>query len=620
MHSMTKLCTPLNRENRVARSVRFFAHSIAIGFLVAAAVSGCGGGGGDGSPVAVLPPVVTDKFPLIPTPTVSGPIASESFSSPTKNYQFYASDVALASNGYIEEEFYIEGKANAYDAPTSPPAIPPSANATIVTPDVPYKTRMIVRRPSDPAKFNGTVIVEWFNVSDNFDGEYFWAYTKSHILRSGYAYVGVSAQNNSIAHATMGLKAFSPTRYGSLDVNRGGTITGDALSYDIYSQAAKAALSVPSVLKGLPVKNVMGVGFSQSAMRIGLYVNYVHMRAPIFDSFIIHANNPAIRDDLPTPLIKVLSETEASMGTANAKNPQADTAKRRTWWVAGTSHGDATQRMGRNAVRARDLGPALTPDDSSCAAPTVFYTRTHVPFRHVLNAAVAALKTQVETGALPPVSPKFETDTDAAGVVSLRRDSFGNALGAIRLAQMAVPVARSSGAGCGMNGIWEPFTTSVLQTLYPSNADYVNKIANALNASVASGFVLPEEAPETLAEAKASVIGMNLVCGPLCLNVHHFTATTSSTGLLRERTVYYNTPAGDNLIQVVDEAHLAVARGYSQLAGSDPAHYYFNMGIAALERYIALVVQAQLDNRMTVTAANSLINEATNIIRGLQVL
>jgi hypothetical protein len=31
-----------------------------------------------------------------------------------------------------------------------------------------------VRRPVDPAKFNGSVLVEWFNVTDNFDGEYFW--------------------------------------------------------------------------------------------------------------------------------------------------------------------------------------------------------------------------------------------------------------------------------------------------------------------------------------------------------------------------------------------------------------------------------------------------------------
>ena len=80
---------------------------------------------------------------------VIGPIPSEDFSSPTKNYTFYATDVALASYGYVEEEFFITGTANAYNIPSNPTTPP-----TIATADVPYKTRMTVRRPTDPAKFN----------------------------------------------------------------------------------------------------------------------------------------------------------------------------------------------------------------------------------------------------------------------------------------------------------------------------------------------------------------------------------------------------------------------------------------------------------------------------------
>ena len=32
-----------------------------------------------------------------------------------------------------------------------------------------YTNRAIVRRPADPAKFNGTVLVEWLNVSGGAD-------------------------------------------------------------------------------------------------------------------------------------------------------------------------------------------------------------------------------------------------------------------------------------------------------------------------------------------------------------------------------------------------------------------------------------------------------------------
>src|SRR5678816_3589059 len=190
-----------------------------------------GVGAATGSAIAVPP-----GFNLIPTPGVIGPIPSEPFSSPTNNYTFFASDIALASHGYVEEEFYMKGMANAYDAPANTPATPPSTLANVVTPNIPYTTRITVRRPVDPARFNGTVLVEWFNVTDNFDGEYFWVQAQQDIVRQGYAYIGVSAQNNGIA-ATLGLKAFSPTRYNVLNVNaRGGSCcTADRLSYDIFS-------------------------------------------------------------------------------------------------------------------------------------------------------------------------------------------------------------------------------------------------------------------------------------------------------------------------------------------------------------------------------------------------
>ena len=95
----------------------------------------------------------------------------------------------------------------------------PTTLASVVTPNIPYKTRITVRRPVDPAKFNGTVLVEWFNVTDNFDGEYFWVQAQQDIVRQGYAYIGVSAQDNGISNANLGLKTFSRTRYGLLSVN-----------------------------------------------------------------------------------------------------------------------------------------------------------------------------------------------------------------------------------------------------------------------------------------------------------------------------------------------------------------------------------------------------------------
>jgi len=97
---------------------------------------------------------------VIPTPTVTGPIPSDTPGSPGRNYTYWATDIVLKNFGYTEEEFFFEGTANRYDA-AAPSGAVGNANrcspiANIVTPNVAYKSRMRVTRPTDPAKFNGT--------------------------------------------------------------------------------------------------------------------------------------------------------------------------------------------------------------------------------------------------------------------------------------------------------------------------------------------------------------------------------------------------------------------------------------------------------------------------------
>ena len=550
---------------------------------------------------------------LTPTPTVIGPQPSEEFSSPTKNYTFFASDIALASHGYVEEEFYLEGNANAYDTPVSTPATPPTALANVTTSGVPYKTRMVVRRPTDPAKFNGTVLVEWLNVTDGFDGEYFWVQAHQYVVRAGYAYIGLSAQDNGISNPRTGLKQFSAARYGTLDVTGagGGCCTEDKLSYDIFSQAAKAAYAVPAVLKGLTVKNAIGIGMSQSGRRLGVYANYVHMRAPIYDALLIQVLNPVIRDDLPTPVIKVLSESEAKDESLNLA--QKDTPTRKTYWIANTAHGDAIQRMGRNGVRLRDLGVAKTPNDS-CGPNGATLTRPRTPLRHVLDAAVHHLKQQIERGTQPPSGAPFTRASEAADA-PISRDSFGNAVGGIRLAHAQVPTARANGTECGLVGAWMPFSTQQLQALYPTHEAYVAKVKAAVAASVAAGFVLPEDGAETIAEAEASLVGTGQECGALCLSRSHYRPDFSSTGLLRDATVYYGIRDGKDLLGAVDAAHRLVAAGDSTTGAAAKKNY--QAAAAELRRYQKLLGDARSAGRVSSTAADVLSMQTTAILTGL---
>src|SRR5438105_4448643 len=117
------------------------------------------------TPTAGTPTASSAK---VPAPTVTGPIAAPGIPGAAEhNYIFFASKQDLAIQGYVEEEFFIQGTANRYNTPTG-------ATASIVDKDHPYKTRIVVRRPADPKRFNGTVLVEWDNVTNNFDAENMW--------------------------------------------------------------------------------------------------------------------------------------------------------------------------------------------------------------------------------------------------------------------------------------------------------------------------------------------------------------------------------------------------------------------------------------------------------------
>src|ERR1700756_1327195 len=294
--------------------------------------------------VAAAPPAGAGS---VQNPTVNGPIASPDVpGAPTYNYPFFASNHDLPTHGYVEEEFYFQGTANRYNTPAL-------TTGTIIDSGHPYLTRMLVRRPADPKQFNGTVLVEWLNVTNGFDAENTWFFSWEHILKEGYAWVGVSAQQVGVAR----LQAWNPDRYGSLDVTQGGAITGDDLSYDIFSQAGQAVRSPVGVdpLGGLKARYMIAIGESQSAFRLATYVNSINPLANEYDGFLLLSTlGNSIRTDLSVPVWKIL--TEYDVAAFEAPVHQSDTGKFRTWEVAGSSHVDQHLRASREPLELRDLG------------------------------------------------------------------------------------------------------------------------------------------------------------------------------------------------------------------------------------------------------------------------
>ena len=111
----------------------------------------------------------------------------------------------LRRHGYVEEEYLVSGTANVYDWPQTGPA-------TVRTPDAPYTTRVLIRRPADHGHFSGDVIVEPLNPSNLFDLNIGWALMHDQVMRNGDVSVGITAKPIDV----VALKTFDPARYSSL--------------------------------------------------------------------------------------------------------------------------------------------------------------------------------------------------------------------------------------------------------------------------------------------------------------------------------------------------------------------------------------------------------------------
>src|SRR6187397_2162378 len=121
-------------------------------------------------------------------PTVSGPITGGTHGRP-----FGRPLVDLDQHGYVESEWFLDGDATKYRLVGEMTrdgrwTAEPAGTA-------PYRTRMVVYRPADASQFNGSVLLNWNNVTagyDLFGGE------SLEILEGGYAFVGLTVQKVGI--------------------------------------------------------------------------------------------------------------------------------------------------------------------------------------------------------------------------------------------------------------------------------------------------------------------------------------------------------------------------------------------------------------------------------------
>jgi len=433
----------------------------------------------------------------VPNPTVTGPIAQPvAAGDASRNYIFFASNHNLPGHGYVEEEFFVSGTATRYATPNQTSPGPASAGTVISTGNA-YKTRIVVRRPATPAKFNGVVLVEWDNVTNGFDAENVWFFNWENIMRSGYVWVGVSAQRVGVN----ALKAWSPTRYGTLDVTVGNTVNDDSLSYDIYSQVGQALGSPVGVdpLHGLVPTTIVATGESQSAMRLALYANSIQPLHNVYDGILaLSTLGNRIRTDLDVPFFKVLTESDIilfnEVGIRQDDPNLPASIKFRSWEVAGTSHVDQHLRNSREPLELRDNGVSTEANGLDPAPPagcTFKPAGTRTPTTYVLSSAFDKMVKWIQTGTRPPYAPPITIATGSTPV----RNSLGLAQGGIQLSQMVVPTRINSGlnvgpGACNRWGYSLAMDPAVVQSMYPDPLAYFFKVAQVDKANVVAGYIL----------------------------------------------------------------------------------------------------------------------------------
>ncbi|WP_298121494.1 alpha/beta hydrolase domain-containing protein [uncultured Aurantimicrobium sp.] len=426
-----------------------------------------------------------------------------------------AASIDLGEYGYTETEYYADGKANRYRGASNMD----STTAEVIDSNHDYRTRVLVRTP-EAGKFNGTLLVEWTNVTIGVDADFVFAEAHEEYLREGYAYAVVSAQNAGID----ALKSWSPKRYGSLhaasinaDPTTGEAIDacptpapcpGDAYSWDIFSGVTEALLDTNSpdaALSGFDVANVIAVGQSQSASRLTGYYNTIQPIDNLFDGFVLwdRATN-ALRDDVQAPAISINSE---SLTPLFPVFPNGDNT--RTWEIAGATHGSKYAAAYVDGMFTRDnglKGPDGTPISftewvaPTCASEPIFST---VENGLVIADATDAIVKWIETGVPAPDTILFERDADG----NLVRDEQGNVKGGIQLADFLVPTAalnafNGTNFPCAVSGSRTEFTSSELANLYGSSSDYVAQVTSVTQAVEKAGYILPVDAESVISAAK----------------------------------------------------------------------------------------------------------------------
>jgi hypothetical protein len=476
--------------------------------------------------------------------TVTGPITGGRCGRP-----FMTSAIDLQAHGYTESEYFIEGHAHGYRPAPGTTLSSDGRWSLEPTESLPYKTRLLVRRPDRPDRFNGTVVVEWLMSVAGFDVEPSWHWHHPEYLRGGYIWIGISPKHLSVDSRTgyarfphltgrdvamfKPLVEWDPERYGELHIPTelpghtppadpiGRPVPGIELSFDIVTQAVRSMVPSRGLLKdgplaGYDIARVIAVATTDGAAHYVTYYNGVQPIEGTFDGYFLESRGVGnfrtgvmpLGRDIPMPeIVHVRTDLSIPMILVNQdyntpfhfpyRQPDADWY--RFWEVAGTAHMNDFFNNSLAKEIERDLGG--TPE-SICGD-----NRNTVPYQYAGNAALRRLVEWID-GTPAPSFPPVAFDGRAIG-----RDAHGNTVGGLRLPQLTVPAAvhLTTNSGCQGTryesgpGSSIPLAPDTLRALHGTPDAYMTQFTAAAEAAVVAGILLADDIPTMIEEARAAL-------------------------------------------------------------------------------------------------------------------
>lgn len=423
----------------------------------------------------------------------------------------YASDVPRFEDfDYVQEEWIATGEADG-DA---------------------YATTVLVRRPRDVARFSGTVIAETLHVHGITP---IWLYTGPYILRSGHAWVEITAQKTTL---DMHVKPSAPERYGSLDIPGPDSADFDPTlrlddpehSTRFFSELQRRNLAASTILAqvgaalrgaggpfdGWNVGHVVLAGHSQTGIVATTYIDAAHDSqrhpdgAPVYDAYFPSGFPLEAFHDVDVPIVQVLSDGDIARpdfaflpGYERRRYRRDDSDEPgdrfRLYELAGVPH------MGTRVAPYNDvaLWTSMFPDGEDV---TIGPRMSSLPHFELFNMTLHHLVEWSAHGVTPPRADRLELDSD--GFVA--KDEHGNSLGGVRCVQLDVPhatywsnpVDADGRPSYHTVGTEEPFSPEKLRQLYGDHATYVERFEQRLDELVAEGWFLADDADEMRLEAK----------------------------------------------------------------------------------------------------------------------